>query len=142
MKKLRYIVCLFLSIMMVTMLVGCSGSAQEETTIEETTEEPTTTLSNDEAISIAEEELASRLDGDEYIYDWELYKDSKVEGANIIDDSEEIIEVDMFAHVEFDWTFMGGTITAQKRLYACGINKYTGEVVKKEPEHFWKEQDQ
>lgn len=128
-RILSFIICL---IMIIT-LFGCSS---EENDSEISTEEnQTTVISEAEAIKIAENELKTALDNNDLIQSWNLYKAAEINTEDLIDDKDNIIEVDMFVN----WTagLQGSIGYNDKITFACGIDKYTGKIIEKEPAQDW-----
>ena len=136
MKVLKRSLGIILSLLMIMSLVGCSNSDSESEKTENN-EEQTTVVSESEAIRIAEKTLKPVLDNNSLIQKWDYYKASEINTEDLIADKDNIIEVDMF--VAYTAGFEGSIGKDSTIVYAAGVDKNTGEVVKKEPAIDWGE---
>ena len=122
-NKASKLISLLLVVTVAVLLVGCSTDKKgQQKTTEEVTEEYTGApiefgtagpkISKKEAKSIAKDSLISYFDTCDKLYDYDFYK-IKVESEG------DQYRVNMYTHVSWDWTFIGGKILTQEHLYMC-----------------------
>ena len=130
MKVTKTILFILMSILVATVFTACDGTKEEGTTVAETEEytgEPIefgtaqAKISKKEAKSIAKDDLINYFDTCEHLIDYDFYK------TKIKDDGNNY-RVELYTEQSWDWTFIGGDILTNKRLYMCDVNKDTGEV--------------
>lgn len=131
-KKMAKLIGVLVIMTSLLFLMGCGSGNQQETTMEET--EEYTEISKKEAKSIAKDSLISFFDTCDELYDYDFYKvEVESEGDQYL--------VKMFTHVSWDFTFIGGKILKQDRMYMCQVDKYTGEISDKSDPNWEKEVD-